>query len=493
MKKFTKRVLSGVFLLFLLMIFFIVPEKVEAYGPSTMYTSPAGSPAPGALYARATQTSNGKMYATFEQYTTGVSSFPIFESTNNGETWAKVGDVKDTHKGVGMRWEPQLYELPQAIGNMPAGTLLCAGLVLPYDRSFCEIDLYKSNDAGRNWTYVSTIAEGKKANPGDDPVWEPFLMVANNKLICYYSDERDNAHSQKLVHQTTTDGINWSSVVNDVALSTTSQRPGMAAVAKMPNGNYIMTYEIIGSPSGAYYKISSNPESWNPTDAGTCFDPSGSGPYCVNLNGTIILSSGGNSKLYTNTNNGIGNWTQINSIVGACYSRCIVPMINGRLFVIGAGWNGSGLNSVTYGDMSIPTTTTDTYVKLSNRATGLCIDGYGYTTNGSDCNQYASNSSNNQQWVLEQSGNYYMIRNGATGLYLDGMARTTNGSICGQWSNSGSNNQKWAREASGNYYKFKNVATGLYLDGTGSTTNGASLYQWASSTSNNQQWSIVSP
>ena len=95
----------------------------------------------------------------------------------------------------------------------------------------------------------------------------------------------------------------------------------------------------------------------SPTDAGTCFDPSGSGPYCVNLNGTIILSSGGNSKLFTNTNNGIGNWTQINSIVGACYSRCIVPMINGRLFVIGAGWNGSGLNNVTYGDMSVPTTT----------------------------------------------------------------------------------------------------------------------------------------
>ena len=87
----------------------------------------------------------------------------------------------------------------------------------------CEIDLYKSNDAGRNWTYVSTIAEGKAAYPGNDPVWEPFLMVANNKLICYYSDERDTAHSQKLVHQTTTDGINWSSVVNDVALSESSQ------------------------------------------------------------------------------------------------------------------------------------------------------------------------------------------------------------------------------------------------------------------------------
>ena len=484
MKKATKGVLKrGVF---------VFPGKVEAYGPSVMYTSPAGSPPPGALYARAVQTGSGKMYATFEQYTTGVSSFPIFESTNNGETWTKVGDVRDTHKGVGMRWEPQLYELPQAIGNMPAGTLLCAGLVLPYNRSFCEIDLYKSNDAGRSWTYVSTIAEGKAAYPGNDPVWEPFLMVANNKLICYYSDERDPAHNQKLVHQTTTDGIIWNSVVNDVALSDSSQRPGMAVVAKMSDGNYIMTYEIVGKPGGAYYKISSDPESWNQTDAGTCFDPSGSGPYCVNLNGTVILSSGGNSKLYTNNNNGTGSWAQIDSVIGACYSRCLVPMSNGRLFVIGAGWNGSGLNNVTYGDMSVPTTA-DTYVKLLNRSTGLCVDGYGYTANGSDCNQYASNNSMNQKWVLEQYGSYYMIRNGATGLYLDGMARTSNGSVCGQWGNSGSNNQKWIREVSGSYYKFKIVTTGLYLDGMGSTANGANLCQWAGSTSNNQQWSVVTP
>lgn len=490
MKKILRKVLSGGLLLLLLLFVFVVPMQVKAYGASTMYTPPTGSLAPGALYARAVQTSNGNMYATFEQYTTGVSKFPIYESTNNGETWFKVGDVSDTHKGVGMRWEPQLYELPQAIGNMPAGTLLCAGLVLPYDRSFCEIDLYKSNDAGRNWTYVSTIAEGKAANPGDDPVWEPFLMVANNKLICYYSDERDTAYSQKLVHQTTTDGINWSSTVNDVAIS--GQRPGMVAVVKMPNGNYIMTYEIIGNPGGAYYKISSNPESWNQADAGTCFDASGSSPYCVNLNGTIILSSAGNSNLYTNTNSGTGTWTQISCIIGSCYSRCLVPLSNGRLFAIGAGWNGSGLNNVTYGDMSV-STTTDTYVKLSNRATGLCIDGYAFTTNGDDCNQYASNTSNNQQWVLEPSGSYYMIRNRTTGLYLDGMALTENGSVCGQWSNSSSNNQKWIRESAGNYYKFKNVATGLYLDGMGSTTNGSNLCQWASSTSYNQQWSIVSP
>jgi photosystem II stability/assembly factor-like uncharacterized protein len=350
-----KKVVSAAGIGAALLATILMPRSAGAYGPSTMWTPPTGTLVPGALYARAMQASNGKMYATFEQYTTGVSTFPIFESTDSGKTWSKVGDVKDTHKGWGMRWEPFLYQLPQAIGGMAEGTLLCAGLVLPYDRSACEIDLYKSTDAGRTWTYVSTVAVGTQANPGSDPVWEPYLMVVNNKLYCFYSDERDAAYSQKLSHQSTTDGTTWSSVVSDVAVS--GQRPGMVVVTQMPNGNYLMTYEIVGI-GGAYYKTSSNIESWNASDKGTAFDAGGSSPYCVTMNGTIILSSAGTSNLYTNTNNGTGSWTQIGSPIGTAYSRCLVPLNNGRLFVIGAGWNGSGLNNVTYADMAFGCTPT---------------------------------------------------------------------------------------------------------------------------------------
>ena len=352
MDKGFKKVLSAAAIGAALLATVLVPRSA---GAGTLFTPPAGTLVPGTLYARAMQTSNGKMYATWESYTTGVSTFPIYESTDTGKTWNKVGDVKDTHKGWGMRWEPHLYQLPQAIGAMPEGTLLCAGLVLPYDRSKCEIDLYKSNDEGRTWIYVSTVAVGTQATPGSDPVWEPYLMVVNNKLYCFYSDERDAAYGQKLVHQSTADGITWSSTVNDVAIS--GQRPGMVVVTQMPNGNYLMTYEIVGI-GGAYYKTSSNIESWTPADKGTAFDAGGSSPYCVTMNGTVILSSAGNGKLYTNTSNGSGSWTQISCPIGAAYSRCLVPLNNGHLFVIGAGWNGSGLNSVTYGDIAFGCTPT---------------------------------------------------------------------------------------------------------------------------------------
>jgi hypothetical protein len=71
------------------------------------------------------------------------------------------------------------------------------------------------------------------------------------------------------------------------------------------------------------------------------------------------------------------------------------------------------------------------------------------------------------------------------------MGRTSNGSIAGQWASSTSNNQQWTKETAGNYVKFKNRATGLYLDGLGQTTSGADLGQWSTSSSNNQQWSAV--
>jgi hypothetical protein len=131
--------------------------------------------------------------------------------------------------------------------------------------------------------------------------------------------------------------------------------------------------------------------------------------------------------------------------------------------------------------------------KICNVGTGMCIDGMARTTNGSNAGQWSSNTSNNQQWVIENTGSYVRIKNRTTGLYLDGMGRTTNGAIVGQWTDSSSNNQQWTMETVGSYVKFKNRTTGLYLDGAGRTTNGDDLKQWGSSTSSNQQWTIVTP
>jgi hypothetical protein len=128
-----------------------------------------------------------------------------------------------------MRWQPELFELPTAMGDFPAGTILAAGDSVPSDRSATKIDLYASTDRGQTWNFVSNIATGGAAwdTNGQTPVWEPFFLVSDGKLIVHYSDQRDPDHGQKIVHQVSTNARTWGPVVDDVAMPTASDRPGM--------------------------------------------------------------------------------------------------------------------------------------------------------------------------------------------------------------------------------------------------------------------------
>ncbi|WP_333819552.1 RICIN domain-containing protein [Ohtaekwangia sp.] len=233
--------------------------------------------------------------------------------------------------------------------------------------------------------------------------------------------------------------------------------------------------------------------------------------------GLIAFESGGSSCTPTTITpyiqvNG-GTWTQTSSATVSSGATVVL----GPQPTTGGSWSWSGLASGTNREVTITPTSSGTatatytnasgcqstqvftitvsggttYVTITNRATGLLIDGMGRTSAGDHCGQYASSGSTNQQWTLETSGSYVYIKNRATGLYIDGRGVSTNGSYAGQWTSSTSNNLQWQQETAGSYVKFKNRATGLYLDGLGNTTNGADLGQWASSTSNNQQWTVT--
>lgn len=324
---------------------------------------------------------NGRMYATSENYVTGTPSFKIFESLDHGGTWHKISEVTDTQNRGGMRYQPYLYELPEKIGNLPAGTLICAGNAIPSDMSTTSIDLYKSTDHGKSWTYLSTVAQGGTATTTaskNGPVWEPFLKVINHKLVCFYSDERDKpTHSQLLAHQVSSDGVNWGQEVHDVADTHQGARPGMATVAQMPNGKYIMTYEMMGSVDGSgktYYKISDDGLNWSPTTPGTLLTDGGS-PYCAVLSdGTVVANSTG-GNLLVNTNNGVGKWTSVNTPMGGAYSRSLTPLPNGQLLIVnGGGYAGPSadanhtLTSMVY---DLPAQYHRATVKISNRPTEL--------------------------------------------------------------------------------------------------------------------------
>ncbi|RFU26106.1 hypothetical protein B7463_g10230, partial [Scytalidium lignicola] len=218
------------------------------------------------IYARSLQLPDNSLLLTWEDYPPEppLVYFPIYRSVDGGATWSEYSRVHDLVNGWGLRYQPFLFLLDQPFGGFPKNTILCAGASVPQDLSKAYIDLYASRDAGKTWEFVSHISYGagpETVTNGNKAIWEPFLMIYEDNMVCYYSDQRDPAHAQKLVHVTSTDLKAWSSVVNDVAYATYGDRPGMTTVAHIESTDkYIMTYEYCGSANcQAYYKVANSP------------------------------------------------------------------------------------------------------------------------------------------------------------------------------------------------------------------------------------------
>ncbi|KAI1091434.1 glycoside hydrolase family 93 protein [Rostrohypoxylon terebratum] len=347
-------------------------SQVVIFTPPSTYTDPR------VLYARTAQLPNDEILATWENYSPEPPAvyFPIYKSSDKGATWTALSNVTDQTYGYGLRYQPFLYVLPEDFAGYRKGDVLLAGSSIPTNLSSTNLELYGSRDSGKTWKFISHVAAGGEAQPnnGLTPVWEPFLLLHKGKLIYYYSDQRDPAHGQKIVHQTSTDLINWGDVVDDVAYPTYSQRPGMPTLALLPNGQYIYTYEYGGGANPAnsgyfpvYYRLSSDPEAINSatdhvlqTTDGTV--PTGS-PYVVwsaagGVNGTIIVSSGCCSEIYINEALGAeGAWKKVSTPEGVSYTRSLHVFQEDQTQLIIAGGGHlppSTTNQVTLSVMKVP-------------------------------------------------------------------------------------------------------------------------------------------
>jgi hypothetical protein len=170
--------------------------------------------------------------------------FPVYKSTDGGQTWKEFSKIQDQVNGWGLRYQPDFLKLPERVGNFPKGTILASGSSIPSDLSKTQLVLYASFDQGATWHFISSYADGGAAIPnnGVPAVWEPFLMYHKHQLIIYYSDQRDPKYGQKLVHTTSKDLYTWTPIVDDVHYPTYTDRPGMTTVTKLPNGKFMMTY-----------------------------------------------------------------------------------------------------------------------------------------------------------------------------------------------------------------------------------------------------------
>jgi len=314
--------------------------------------TPAGTTYAKIIVLKNSGSANGTQLVTFDQLVlqNGVQVYPIYRSTNDGASWTKVADVNPsaTFPALTRTAQPFLYEVTQTTGDLTAGTILLAGMIMPEDRSSSRLVVYKSTNQGTSWSYLSTIDSGGPAVYDPSPssttttVWEPSLAIdGNGGLAAYFSDERQKANGvlQAVSYRRSTDGGHtWGSLVNVSAPTNQSDRPGMITVTKLPDGRYMATFEVVNRPSQSqntapvYYKISADGLNWGTTNSiGTQIKLAngrgiGSSPYVKWVptggpKGMVVVASkwsldgsgniDGGQNFYVNYNLGDGPWERL--------------------------------------------------------------------------------------------------------------------------------------------------------------------------------------
>ncbi|GAA3355958.1 sialidase family protein [Saccharopolyspora gregorii] len=233
---------------------------------------------------------NGRVLASMTTYVDNAGRAVIYESTDDGKSFQPVGEIRDPagENAKGMCCST-LYELPRQVGDMPAGTLLWAGTAGVGDDEetrTSSVRLWRSDDHGRNWTFMSDVV-AKPPGPG---IWEPeFTVSAEGDLVAFYSDDMDPAHDQKMVQVRSKDGITWTDERDAIKQDEFRVRPGMAGVRQLPDGTYVMTYEMCNFDPVHTCTVwmRTSPDGW---DWGDPYDP-----------GTEIVSDTGGQPLGTPT------------------------------------------------------------------------------------------------------------------------------------------------------------------------------------------------
>ncbi|WP_445192232.1 sialidase family protein [Sphingomonas sp. Tas61C01] len=291
------------------------------------------------MYARARQLANGEILAAMTGFA-GGKHIDVYVSADAGVTFRPLSRITDPDFGTGLCCGT-IFQLPRAIGKLPAGTLLWSGSIGQdggIDRRM-TIKIYMSADDGRTWRFLSAIAS---LNAGG--LWEPELSVAEDgALVMMYSDETNRSiWDQKLVATRSYDGARWQDTKDLVASTVRADRPGMAVVSRLARGTRFMTYELCGPAACATFLKTSN-DGWNwgnATQAGTAIRlPDGrhfvhapyntvlsSGPLLVvgqmlmKADGTVAAGNG-TTIFKSASGNPAGPWTTIAAPVGVPGAR----------------------------------------------------------------------------------------------------------------------------------------------------------------------------
>ncbi|MBW8844176.1 MAG: RICIN domain-containing protein [Burkholderiales bacterium] len=479
---------------------------------------------PRMIRLAASGAANGRLLASHDL---GGSQSLIYESTNQGASWAQVGSIT-----VPETWHccSTLWEVPQTLGSTTAGTLFWATTGRNGSNAYA-LRVYRSTDVGRTWTQLSVPATGATG------IWEPeFTVDSAGRLLMFYSSEEYKAsgYNQLLAHKVSTDGgVSWSADTIDVGISDGGDlRPGMAVVRKLPNATYVMTYEICGSRGcDVYIRTSSDGSSWGTaSNMGTRIE-STAGHHFSNTP-TVTWMNDGSSQgrllvigqmLRRNSDNGVeddatgrvymfntaggtGAWleaatplaTPVGSPGDACtnYSSQLLASADNTRVLQLAGMSCR----IQFASAPLNNPVADGVYRLVSKNSGQVLDVAGCsTTPGANVQQYTWIGGDCQRWRVANTANgIYTITAQHSGQALDVNAcATAAGGNVQQYTANGLACQQWRIEPVGDgYYRVINQNSGLVLDVNAcSTAAGANVQQWTWLGGDCQRWRFerVSP
>jgi hypothetical protein len=462
---------------------------------------------PCVLYPKSAQLPGGRIVASFEDSEGPVvgQTLPLFKSDDEGTTWSRLAGIKapaylsgdPRYAAYTSNWtNPYFYVLPHSLGGLQEGTLLLADVVSGADtapgggdRQDVAIALYDSTDQGQSWNVLSIITQGTDQVHG--PVWEPYLMMYQGKLVAYFSDEDETHFSgpgaadgggQILAHVTSTDGVTWSEETPDVGTAFYSGRPGMTNMVPTTDGKWIMTFEYWGGGPNTRYKVCDDPLHCDPDSIGQGFPGAGGGsPVLVSLpDGRIVYNAAGSGSVWVNeTGRSDGTWTQFQTPVAAGYSRDLQYVREtGRVLILRAPW---GTGPVSYGETDLGHSE-GAYYTLVNRKTGQVlapqpgkIQDANLTGDAPDLVLLDRNNANDAQfWHLTPKGADVTLLNKAGGRSAGiWTGNATSGARLAQWVDDAGTDKQWTLvPGTDGYDKIRSVNnTSLYM--TGATAGAA--------------------
>ena len=467
---------------------------------------------------------NGTLIATYESW---PNNFNFYRSTDDGFTWTQIGaPTLSSIPNWVMKVEPDLFELPTAVGNLPAGTILLAGNCRTNDFNVNShrMEVWYSTDHGVTWRF-----RGVADSSTNQGLWEPHLdLTSSGQLICYYSDERFQSigYNQLLGERVSPDGgLTWGPEIYACAISDGVKRPGMAVTAHLPNGQYVMSYEGVGygAWSQVYVKFSTDGINWGsgPSDPGIAVQTAtgayvGACPYILWIpaggpNGTLLISGqflrnspNVDREFIINTNLGQGNWTLIpaavqwqgggNNLTG--WSQGMIPTADGQGVIQMSSSQITVNGNINNNEMRVGREQLilpgETYV-FANQKSSLALNIPGNSpVHGIGLQQDVVTGGAAQKWMFNDQGdNIWTVINPGNQLAWDDSGwGTVPGTKFEQWDYNGLTVQQFQLRPLGNGgWALINVNSGLFVSVTnGLTTPGAALVLWTNTTAAEQNW-----